>query len=377
MTALGSELFVGKALIAAGGTGGHVYPALAVASVLTQQGWTVNWLGTERGIEQRLVPSAGLPLHHLTVSGLRGKSFIARCQAVLRLLIAVWQSLRVVRDIQPDVVLGMGGYASGPAGVAAWLSRRPLVIHEQNAVAGTTNRWLAPLATRVLCGLPGGLERIEKATVVGNPVRAGLLDAQGQEASLPPDQFSEERPLRVLVLGGSLGAAPLNALIPATIDRLLERGFGARIALWQQCGERNRAEADIAWQGTQFQDLRLDDFIDDMAAAYGWADLVIARAGALTISELAATGRASVLIPLPHAIDDHQTRNARVLANAGAAVLMPQAEATPEALAERISDWLEQPLSLTNMARAARGSAQPDATQRVVSVLQEVAHASV
>ena len=201
----------GRALIAAGGTGGHVYPALAVAGLLTEQGWSVDWVGTERGIEQRLVPAAGLPLHHLSVSGLRGKNWVARAQGAVRLVAALWQSLSLMWRVKPDVVLGMGGYAAGPAGLAAWLTRCPLVIHEQNSVAGTTNRWLAPLARRVLCGLPGGFATDRKAEVVGNPVRRALTPVDRSELN-QLSAFSATRPLRVLLLGGSLGAAPLNAL---------------------------------------------------------------------------------------------------------------------------------------------------------------------
>ena len=201
MSALPS--MTGRALIAAGGTGGHVYPALAVAGLLTEQGWSVDWVGTERGIEQRLVPAAGLPLHHLSVSGLRGKNWVARAQGALRLVAALWQSLSLMWRVKPDVVLGMGGYAAGPAGLAAWLTRRPLVIHEQNSVAGTTNRWLAPLARRVLCGLPGGFAAGRKAEVVGNPVRRALTPVDRSELN-QLSAFSATRPLRVLLLGGSM-----------------------------------------------------------------------------------------------------------------------------------------------------------------------------
>ena len=365
----------GRALIAAGGTGGHVYPALAVAGVLTEQGWSVDWVGTERGIEQRLVPAAGLPLHHLSVSGLRGKNWVARVQGALRLVAALWQSLTLMWRVKPDVVLGMGGYAAGPAGLAAWLTRRPLVIHEQNSVAGTTNRWLAPLARQVLCGLPGGFAADRTAEVVGNPVRQTLTPVDRSELS-QLSAFSAARPLRVLLLGGSLGAAPLNALLPPVVKLLMDRGLGESLSLWQQCGERNRVEADAAWINRPFAERRCDDFIDDMPAAYAWADVVIARAGALTVSELAATATAAILIPLPHAIDDHQTQNARVLAEAGAALLLPQSEATPKCLAGLLIDWIASPSSLAQLSRAAGELAAPDATHRVVEVLRGVAYAS-
>ena len=376
MTASQAHSVRGRALIAAGGTGGHVYPALAVALELVSQGWSVDWLGTERGIEHRVVPAAGLPLHYLTVSGFRGKTLIARLTALSLLGISLWQSLRILRRIQPDVVLGMGGYTAGPAGIAAWLSRRPLVVHEQNAVAGTTNRLLAPLAKRILAGLPGGFRSERKVETVGNPVRAGLAVIDRVHLDNMP-QFTPERPLRILVLGGSLGAAPLNRLIPLVASEMGIRGSLDKIAIWQQCGERNRLEAKQAWQDGQSASVRLDDFIEDMTSAYAWADLVIARAGALTVSELAVTGTASILIPLPQAIDDHQTRNAEVLAASGAAVLLAQQEATPERVADLLEAWIASPLSVATMSRAALGLSRADATDRVVTVIKEIAHASI
>ena len=364
----------GRALIAAGGTGGHVYPALAVAGLLTEQGWAVDWVGTERGIEQRLVPAAGLTLHHLNVSGLRGKNLISRGLGVVRLLAALWQSLALMRRLKPDVVLGMGGYAAGPAGLAAWLTRRPLVIHEQNAVAGTTNRWLAPLAKRVLCGLPGAFATEQSAEVVGNPVRSVLEPVNRDDLSSLAG-FSASRPLRVLVLGGSLGAAPLNTLLPKVVTLIVQQGMGDSISIWQQCGARNRVSADLAWEHTEFAGRRCDDFIEDMAAAYRWADVVIARAGALTISELARTGTASLLIPLPHAIDDHQTENARVLTHSGAAVSVRQSEATPDYVRGQLAAWITEPAILASMSAAAAQVASPEATHRVVEALKGVAYA--
>lgn len=376
MTASRAHLVKGRALIAAGGTGGHVYPALAVALELVSRGWSVDWLGTERGIEQRVVPAAGLPLHYLTVSGFRGKTMIARLKALAWLGISLWQSLQILRRIQPDVVLGMGGYTAGPAGVAAWLSRRPLVLHEQNAVAGTTNRLLAPLAKRILTGLPGGFRGERKVEIVGNPVRVGLAVIDRIHLDDMP-QFTGDRPLRILVLGGSLGAAPLNRLIPLVANEMAIRGSLDKIAIWQQCGGRNRVEAEQAWQDSQSASGRLDDFIEDMTSAYAWADLVIARAGALTVSELAVTGTASLLIPLPQAIDDHQTKNAQVLAESGAAILLAQPEATAERVADLLEGWIASPLSVATMSRAALGLSRADATDRVVAVIKEVAHAGV
>jgi len=363
-----------RALIAAGGTGGHVYPALAVAGALRDQGWAVDWIGTERGIEHRLVPASGIPLHCLDVSGLRGKSLLNRARSLFRVIGGLWRSVKIIRRIRPDIVLGMGGYAAGPAGLAAWLTRLPLVIHEQNAVAGTTNRWLAPLAKRVLCGLPGEFAQQRDAKVVGNPVRANLHQVDRSELA-ELSGFSRQRPLKLLVLGGSLGAAPLNRLLPATLACLVDKGLGESISVWQQCGERNRSSADEAWQGSRFSQCRRDNFIDDMATAYAWADVVIARSGALTVSELAATGTPSLLIPLPHAIDDHQTRNASVLIETGGAVLMTQCQATPEDVADRLEQWIQSPATLLEMARRTLGRVTLNATEEVVAVLEEVVRA--
>ena len=252
---------------------------------------------------------------------------------------------------------------------------RPAIHTAPVGPAAPTSDWLAPLARRVLCGLPGGFAADHKAEVVGNPVRQTLTPVdRGELKQLAT--FSAARPLRVLLLGGSLGAAPLNALLPPVAKLLMDQGLGQSLSLWQQCGERNRAEADVAWIDSPFADRRCDDFIEDMPAAYAWADIVIARAGALTVSELAATGTAAILIPLPHAIDDHQTQNARVLANAGAAVLLPQSEATPERLTGLLTDWVASPLSLSQLSSAASELAAPDATHRVAEVLREVANAS-
>jgi UDP-N-acetylglucosamine--N-acetylmuramyl-(pentapeptide) pyrophosphoryl-undecaprenol N-acetylglucosamine transferase len=364
-----------RALIAAGGTGGHVYPALAVAAYLVELGWSVDWVGTEQGIEHRLVPASGLPLHCLTMSGFRGKGLIKKMMSLLRLALAVVESCSLIRRLKPDVVLGMGGYAAAPAGLAAFLTRRPLVIHEQNAVAGTTNRWLSPIAVRVLCGLPGPFAEARMAEVVGNPVRNVFRRADRQELQTLA-RFSGARPMRILVLGGSLGSAPLNELLPATTARLVSKGYGDTISVWHQCGERNRSTAELAWKKQPLGHLRLDAYIDDMAMAYGWADVVISRAGALTVSELAQTGTAAILIPLPHAIDDHQTANARVLEAQGAAVLLPQVEATPEAVSDLLERWMVSPAILSDMATALESAVQSDGTACVSAILMEVAHAN-
>lgn len=349
-------------LIMAGGTGGHVFPGLAVAESLRQRGHTLAWLGTGRGIENDVVPAAGLPLHHLSVTGVRGRGPIPKLLAPFRLLLAVIQALLLLRRLRPDVVLGLGGFASGPGGLAAWLLRVPLVIHEQNAVAGTTNRWLARVARRRLCAFAGALPARFRPEVVGNPIRTALA------AMPPPDQrgTGAHEPLRLLILGGSQGALAINQLVPAALSRLPAR---QRPEVLHQCGRRHEEETRQAYARHEVT-AQIRPFVDDMAAALEWADLVVARAGALTVSELAAVGVGSLLIPFPFAIDDHQTRNGERLVRAHAARLLPQAELNEETLAAALQSVL-QPELLQSWARAARAAGQPEATSRVVAVLEE------
>lgn len=348
-------------LVMAGGTGGHVYPALAVAESLIGSGWPVVWLGTRAGLEARVVPARGIPIEWVDVGGLRGKGLTALAAAPLRIARALVQSIAVMRRHRPRAVLGMGGYASGPGGLAAWLLRRPLVIHEQNAVGGTTNRLLARFARRVLTGFPGVLA----GECIGNPVRAEI-------AALPAPavrMHGRTGALRVLVLGGSQGARALNAAVPFAVALLPP---DRRPEVRHQCGEKLLEEARAAWDAAG---VRVDPvaFIDDVAAAYAWADIVICRAGALTIAELAAAGVASVLVPLPHAVDDHQTANARYLVDAGAGELLPESDLTPASLASRLSRLGGDREALLKMAIAARGVARPDATAALVAALKEVA----
>lgn len=341
-------------LIMAGGTGGHVFPALAVAEQLRASGWPVHWLGTRAGLEARVVPPAGIPMHWINVKGLRGKGLLRKLSAPLMVLWALLQAAAVLIRLRPAAVLGMGGFTTGPGGLMAWLLRRPLVVHEQNAVAGLTNRLLAPFATHVLEAFPGSLEHAEHT---GNPVRRSI-------ACLPfaaPD-MQGRRP-RLLVVGGSLGAAVLNELMPEALA-----GISAeqRPEVWHQTGLKMIDAAREAYARSGV-DVRLDAFIEDMADAYGWADLVVCRAGALTIAELAAVGVASVLVPYPHAVDDHQTRNARYLVDAGAAVLLMQSELNVSRLQRELM-LLQQPQQLASMARRARDRSLPDAAARVAAV---------
>jgi UDP-N-acetylglucosamine--N-acetylmuramyl-(pentapeptide) pyrophosphoryl-undecaprenol N-acetylglucosamine transferase len=348
-------------LVMAGGTGGHVYPALAVAETLIGSGWPVVWLGTRAGLEARVVPARGIPIEWVDVGGLRGKGLAALVMAPLRLARAFMQSVAVMRRHRPRAVLGMGGYVSGPGGLAAWLLRRPLVIHEQNAVGGTTNRVLARFAHRVLTGFPGVLG----GECIGNPVRPEIAALPVPAARM----HGRAGALRVLVLGGSQGARALNAVVPFAVALL---PADQRPEVRHQCGEKLLDEARAAWQAAG---VRVDPvaFIDDVAAAYAWADVVVCRAGALTVAELAAAGVASVLVPLPHAVDDHQTANARHLVKAGAGVVLSESELTPASLAARLREFDGDRATLLAMATAARRVARPDATAKLVAEMKEVA----
>jgi UDP-N-acetylglucosamine--N-acetylmuramyl-(pentapeptide) pyrophosphoryl-undecaprenol N-acetylglucosamine transferase len=353
-------------VIVAGGTGGHVYPALAVAHYLRGNGVPMHWLGTERGLEARIAPQHGFVLHTIAVDGLRGKGPAAWIAAPFRLLRALWQSIAMLRRCRPGAVLGMGGYVSGPGGLAAWLLRVPLLIHEQNAVAGLTNRLLAPLARVVMQGFPDTFSAARRAATTGNPVRetiAALADA--------PERAVHE-PLRLLVLGGSQGARALNDCVPQAMLRLPAE---ARISVWHQCGAQHEQAARAAYRPIAGREVRVDPFIDDMAAAYAWADLVLCRAGALTVAELCAAGVASILVPFPHAVDDHQTANARRLCESGGAWLMPEAQLDAGRLAALLADLLRDRERLAAAARSARRLARPSATRQVGDACLEVLHA--
>ena len=344
-------------LIMAGGTGGHVFPALALARLLRERSYEVVWLGTERGLESRLIPAEGIPLELLSIAGLRGKGVLAWLAAPFRLAMALVQALRIMRRHQPVVVVGLGGFVAGPGGVAAWLTRRPLVIHEQNAVAGCTNRILAHLARSVLEAFPDSFGRDVHARVIGNPVRREI-------SAVPPprERFASRLgPVRLLVFGGSQGAARLNAVVPFALARLAGRvSFDVR----HQAGERWLAEgrASYARAGVR-ADVR--PFIEDMAEAYAWADLVICRSGALTISELAAVGVGAVLVPFPGAVDDHQSHNAQYLVRESAAVVMADRELTAERLAAELERLCAGRGKLLAMAERARQLATPHAAEEL------------
>jgi len=356
-------------LIMAGGTGGHVYPALAVATELIARGYRVEWLGTERGLEHRVVPAAGITLHCLPVRGVRGKSAWHKILGLYFLLLASLQALWLVYRLAPHCVVGMGGYVAGPGGVAAWLLRKPLLIHEQNAVAGTTNRMLAPLASRVVAGFSGAFAGKVEFTVLGNPVRRELVEAGA--ASLY--DYDGNRSLHLLVLGGSLGAQPINNMIPLAVRRLLKSG-GTRIEVWHQAGDAHAQQVGESYAELLGGIARVAPFIENMAGAYAWADLVICRAGALTVAELAIMGRPAILVPLPHAIDDHQTANAHFLTDRGGAILLRQSDMTLEALTAELHGYLDLPGQLASMAAAAAAAGTPDAAAAVSDCCEELMH---
>lgn len=348
----------GPILIMAGGTGGHVFPALAVARALRGRDQEVVWLGTRKGLEANLVPKEGIPLEWIRVAGLRGKGFVDWLLAPLKLLIAVFDAIAVVIRRRPKVVLGMGGFASGPGGFAAWLLRRPLIIHEQNSIAGLTNRLLAGFAREVLEAFPGSFSAGVKTRLVGNPVRSDIVALPDPAQRLAGHHGA----LRILVLGGSQGAKVLNQMVPRAIALLPE---GKRPEVWHQAGALTFEVAREAYAAAGVS-VRLDSFIDDVAEAYGWADMVICRAGALTISELTAAGLGAVVVPYPSAADDHQTGNAQYLVAAGAGVMIPQSSLTPESLAAELEICISDRQAVIDRAVRARSLAKPEATREVV-----------
>ena len=352
-------------MVMAGGTGGHIYPGLAVATALRQRGWQLVWMGSRSGMEAQIVPRHDIAMAWVQFSGLRGRGLLATATLPLRLLRALWQSLQALRRYRPDVVLGMGGYMAVPGGLMAALSGRKLLIHEQNSVPGLANRLLARLAHRVMTAfpqeLPGGLPgALPGALWTGNPVRAEI------SAIAPPAQrFADRRgPLRLLVVGGSLGAAALNSVVPQALALL---PVDRRPLVVHQAGAKNIEALQAAYAAAAVS-AELRPYIEDMAAEYAAADVVICRAGAMTVAELSAAGVASVLVPFPHAVDDHQTANARYLSTRQAGVLLPQAELTPQRLADLMSSFTRP--SLLAMAEAARALGRPDATQAVADICQ-------
>jgi len=349
-------------LIMAGGTGGHIFPAQAVAKQLQAQGWTIHWLGTSDRMEAKLVPSFGWPFHAITVAGLRGKGWRSLLKAPLMLWRSVSQAKQVVSNIKPDLVLGFGGYASGPGGVAAWLKGIPLLIHEQNAVAGTTNKLLAKIAKAVMVAFPNAFIGQKNRYVLGNPVRQELIKAKTE------NNFS--KCLNILIVGGSLGAKALNDILPAQLKQVA--AFGP-VQVRHQTGQAMLTEVQQAYAGApENLSAEVTAFIDNMADAYRWADLVICRAGALTVSEVACAGVAAVFVPLPSAIDDHQTANANWLVEQGAALLWPQRDLNNKNLVSLLQGWQKDKSPLVHMAHQARACAIDDAAEQVVAVCRLV-----
>ncbi|HVO45067.1 MAG TPA: undecaprenyldiphospho-muramoylpentapeptide beta-N-acetylglucosaminyltransferase [Steroidobacteraceae bacterium] len=357
-------------LIMAGGTGGHVFPALALARLLRARSLEVVWLGTRRGLEARVVPAEQIPIEWLSVGGLRGKGLRTLLAAPFKLLLALAQALRIMWRHRPVVVVGLGGFVTGPGGVAAWLTRRPLLIHEQNAVAGFTNRCLSHLAREVLEAFPGSFGPGSRARLIGNPVRENI-------SALPPPagRFAlRDGAIRILVIGGSQGATRLNAVVPFALARLKQAGNPAipPIDVRHQAGERwiEAGRQSYASAGVR-ADVR--PFIEDMAEAYSWADLVICRSGALTVSELAAAGVGAILVPFPAAVDDHQTHNAQYLVSEGAAVLIADRDLTAERLAQELQRLCAGRGKLLAMAERARQLARPHAADELAASCLEMA----
>jgi UDP-N-acetylglucosamine--N-acetylmuramyl-(pentapeptide) pyrophosphoryl-undecaprenol N-acetylglucosamine transferase len=346
-----------RIVIMAGGTGGHIFPALAVAQYLKKQNWQVSWVGTHKGMESRIIPENNIEIDWLTVNGLRGKGTLSLLKMPIMLIKACLEARAILKKRKPDIVLGMGGFVAGPGGLVAKSLGIPLVIHEQNRVPGTTNKLLAKIATKVLQAFPDSFSSNKKAIFTGNPLRAEFL--QKTKASVKESSAS----LHLLVIGGSLGAQGLNQLMPETAKLLGD------VEIRHQTGSKMQAEVEQNYEDRKIK-ATVTVFIDDVAAAYRWADLVICRAGAMTISELAAMGVPSILVPYPYAIDDHQTANAQYLVDAGAGFIIQQDKLEIGYLAEKIKELLK---NKETMARAAKQSAKLDATQQVANYCMEVA----
>jgi UDP-N-acetylglucosamine--N-acetylmuramyl-(pentapeptide) pyrophosphoryl-undecaprenol N-acetylglucosamine transferase len=348
------------ALVMAGGTGGHIFPGLAVAEALRERGWRVHWLGHASGMEADLVPPRGFPLETIDFSGVRGKGFMTLALLPLRLLKAFWQSLRVIRRVRPDVVIGLGGYITFPVGLMGALLGKPLVLHEQNSVAGLANKVLAAVADRVFIAFPGA---INNAYWVGNPLRAAFLQQPD-----PATRFAARSGvLRVLVVGGSLGAKALNDTVPRALALIPAEH---RPQVIHQSGAKQIDALRAAYEAAGVQ-AELTPFIEDTASAFAQADLIICRAGASTVTELAAVGAAAIFVPFPFAVDDHQTTNARFLSDQGAGLLLPQKEMTPERLAELLRNT--DRATLLQWAQRAHQLKKTDATQQVVAACEELA----
>lgn len=350
-----------KLVVVAGGTGGHIFPGIAVADYLKQQGWEVSWIGTPDRMEASVVPKHNIDINFIDVKGVRGNGIKRLIKAPFMVLNAILQARKVLKKEQPDVVLAMGGYVTGPTGIAAKSLGIPLVIHEQNAVAGMSNRWLAKFANRVLAAFPSAFAK-GQAELVGNPVRQSVVDIPSRVVSSP---------INILVVGGSLGAQVLNQTLPATFKALADI---TEINVWHQTGKGHLSKVEAEYQSLGFTDVNaiINEFIDDMDKAYAWADIVICRAGALTVSEIAAAGKMAVFVPFPHAVDDHQTANAQYLVMADGALLMPQTQFNKQAVVNLLSPYLADATLITKMAKNAKHQAILDATASVAAHCEQV-----
>ncbi len=356
---------LGPILITAGGTGGHVYPGLAVARALQEQNIPVIWMGTEKGLEARVIPEAGIEMVYLSVSGLRGKGALKLIVAPFQLTKALFQSFNIMRKVKPSAVLGMGGFVAGPGGLVASLMGKPVVIHEQNAIPGLTNKLLSKVSKKVLEGFPGTFSGMKKAVGIGNPVREDIASLDHPTKRLG-DRWGH---VHVLVFGGSLGAQALNEVVPMALGEL---ALDKRPVVRHQAG-KNKDTATTKVYEQMGVEAEITPFIEDMAAAYKWADLVICRSGALTVAELAAAGLASIMVPYPHAVDDHQTANAKYLSDAGAAILMAQDDMTKESLSGVLNELCGDRDKLIEMSIKARDLAKPEATIETAAICAEMA----
>lgn len=353
-------------MVVAGGTGGHVFPGLAVAEYLRSQGIDVVWMGTQAGLESRVVPAAGFDIEWIAIRSLRGRGVMGWALLPIRLIVAMTQSLRIMLRRRPDVVLAMGGFVAGPGGLVACLLRKPLLIHEQNAAAGLTNRWLAMVADHVLTGFPNAFKRRPRARHVGNPVRREF-----EESPVPQLDAIQEGPLSLLILGGSQGAQVFNEIMPEALRQL---GSESSPNVRHQCGERWLESTRAAYQRASMT-VDVTAFIDDMAAAYRWADLIVCRAGAMTIAELTSSGCAAILVPLPQAADDHQTANAKFLLEREAALLVPQQEFSVSHVSDLLMRLNTNRQLLIKMALNARRCAMSGAAETVGQLCMEAMHA--
>ena len=345
-------------VIMAGGTGGHVFPALAVAAYLRCRGESIVWLGTRAGIESRVVPAANITIEWLSVQGLRGKGTATLLFAPFRLLRACWQAYRTLSRLRPKAVLGMGGFVSGPGGLMAWLLRTPLILHEQNSVIGLTNKLLSRFASQNYFAFPEAARGVARSECIGNPVREEMFALDDSEVRLTKRL---EENMNILVIGGSLGAASLNRILPAAVSSFEKN---ARPNIKHQCGKRHLQTCLKNYQDACVE-AEVLEFIDDMSSAYGWADLVVCRAGALTIAELTAVGVGSILIPYPYAVDNHQFHNARFLEENRAARILDESGLNAESLAALLVEFQKDRQALINLAKNAQVLARPDATENL------------